>query len=102
MMSLQTAFDKQKMIVTINCQNKTLAFKHLSYITGNKQSDMIIILKKVFLHPCQYSLLIKYVAPVEDRLPFPAWKHFPPITVASYLRLLRWCILEGNEREVGI
>ena len=63
-MSLQTAFDKQKMTATLNCPNKTLAFKHLSYITGNKHSDLVIIFKKVFLYPCQYSLLIKYVAPV--------------------------------------
>lgn len=49
MMSLQTAY-KAKMIVTINCQNKTLAFKHLSYITGNKQSDLgLLFFKSLFI-----------------------------------------------------
>lgn len=75
-----------------------MAFKHLSYITGNKQSDLIII----FLKSLSSSLpiLIKYIAPVEDRLPFPAWKHFPHLC-GFYLRLLGGAFWK-EMKEVGI
>ena len=98
MMSLQTAFDKQKMTATLNCPNKTLAFKHLSYITGNKHSDLVIIFTKSLSSSLPILTTYKIRSTCRRQAPISCLETFSSITVAFCLRLLRWCILEGNER----